>query len=101
LWSSVIPPLLNSEHTFSGGIHIAFDSLSFDCAVLLFGKIGFIIFQFSPEIIICFHKYSLSAAEQLFHHIFLRIALKFHRTIFPHNLKNLIPDLVCLFHVIL
>ena len=43
---------------------------------------------------ICFHKYSLSAAEQLFHHIFLRIALKFHRTIFPHDLKNLIPDKV-------
>ena len=97
----MIPPLLNSEHTSSGGIHIAFDSLSFDCAILLFGHVISLLFQFSPKTIICFHKNSLSASQQFFHHIFLRIALKFHRTIFSDYLKNLIPDLVCLFHVIL
>ena len=101
MWSLILPPLLDSEHTFSGSIHIAFDSLSLNGSVLLFGHVVSLLFQFSPEIIICFHKNSLSAAEQLFHHIFLRIALKFHRTIFPHNLKNLIPDLICLFHVVL
>ena len=81
--------------------NVAFDSLSLDCAVLLFGKIGFVIFQFSPKTIICFHTNSLSAAEQLFHHVFLWIALKFYRAVFTDYLKNLIPDLVCLFHVIL
>ncbi|MBS4832635.1 hypothetical protein, partial [Ruminococcus callidus] len=55
--SSVIPPLLNSEHTSSGGIHIAFDSLSFDCAILLFGHVISLLFQFSPELNICFHVF--------------------------------------------
>ena len=97
----MIPPLLNSEHTSSGGIHIAFDSLSFYRAVLLFGHVVSLLFQFSPELNICFHKISLSASQQFFHHIFLRIALKFYRAVFTDYLKNLIPDLICLFHVIL
>ena len=118
MWSSVIPPLLNSEHTFSGSINVAFDSLvsavasvgasrfargchwqpaPLERAVLLFGHLLAIGFQISPELSIFFHTASLSAAQKLFHQIILWRTVKFGRAVLFHNIENLIPEQICLF----
>ena len=68
------------------------------CCFVIFWRLAF---KSRQNWVSAFMYFSLSAAKQLFHHVILRVILKFYRTILTDDCENLIPAHIGLLQICL